>query len=61
MSSLVYGSYTEQAHSSDGRIKDFICLFFDFGRTDVDVSSEEPKCLVGFCCDVIYMAIPFKV
>ena len=33
-------------------------MFFDFGSTDVGVSSEEPKCLVGFCCDVIYMAIP---
>ena len=39
----------------------FICLFFDFGRTDVDVSTEEPKCLVCFCFDIIYMAIPFIV
>ena len=39
----------------------YIYLFFDSGRTDVNVSTEELKCLVCFCCDIIYMAIPFKV
>ena len=61
MSSLVYGSHTEQAYSSDGRTKDLYACCFDFGRTDVNVSSEESKCLVCFCCDIVYMAIPFKV
>ena len=60
MFSLVHGSHTEQAYSSDGRTKDIYACFLT-GRTDVNVSTEELKCLVCFCCDIIYMAIPFKV
>jgi hypothetical protein len=32
-----------------------------FHPDNVNVSTEELKCLVCFCCDIIYMAIPFKV
>ena len=31
------------------------------GGTDVDVPTEEPKCLVCLCCNTVYMAIPFKI
>ena len=36
-------------------------MFFDCGGTDVNVPTEEPKCLICLCCNTVYMAIPFKI
>ena len=60
MFSLVYGSHTEQAYSSDHRTRDLYACFLT-GGTDVNVPTDEPKCLVCLCCNVVYMAIPFKI
>jgi hypothetical protein len=29
--------------------------------TDVNVPTEEPKCLACLCCNTVYMAIPFNI
>jgi hypothetical protein len=31
------------------------------GGTDVDVPTEEPKCLVCLCCNNVYRGIPFNI
>ena len=56
MLSLVYGTHTEQAYSSDGRTRDFyVCSFFDCGGTDVNISTEEPKCIVCLYCNIVIL------
>jgi len=49
MFSLVHGSHTEQAYSSDGRTRDMYACSLTSGGTDVNIAKEEPKCLVCLC------------